>query len=251
MLQTVPAARPFPEASDPHFERRYMSIKGAAGTTITLLNMCDYTVWPGILPNAGSSGFELLPGCSRSFEPAPGWSGRVWARTRCTFDRYSGQGRCLTGDCGSGQLECNGSGATPPATLAEFTLGSGSGAPDFYDVSLVDGYNVPMVIEARGGYGSCMTTGCALDLNQQCPNELRVRDGVACRSACMAFDTPEYCCSGAYASPATCRPSLYSQMVKSACPRAYSYAYDDVTSTFTCAGADYTITFCPPSARFV
>uniref|UniRef100_M8CBJ1 Thaumatin-like protein n=1 Tax=Aegilops tauschii TaxID=37682 RepID=M8CBJ1_AEGTA len=33
---------------------------------------------------------------------------------------------------------------------------------------------------------------------------------------------------------------------KSACPRAYSYAYDDSTSTFTCAaGTNYAITFCP------
>uniref|UniRef100_M8CCG5 Thaumatin-like protein n=1 Tax=Aegilops tauschii TaxID=37682 RepID=M8CCG5_AEGTA len=34
---------------------------------------------------------------------------------------------------------------------------------------------------------------------------------------------------------------------KTACPRAYSYAYDDATSTFTCAGgvSAYAITFCP------
>ncbi|KHN41892.1 Pathogenesis-related protein 5 [Glycine soja] len=40
---------------------------------------------------------------------------------------------------------------------------------------------------------------------------------------------------------------MYSQMFKSVCPKAYSYAYDDATSTFTCSGADYTITFCPSS----
>ncbi|CAL9112037.1 unnamed protein product [Musa textilis] len=38
-------------------------------------------------------------------------------------------------------------------------------------------------------------------------------------------------------------------MFKSACPRSYSYAYDDATSTFTCAGAQgYSITFCPESS---
>ncbi|KAM0972716.1 hypothetical protein ACFX13_016397 [Malus domestica] len=37
-------------------------------------------------------------------------------------------------------------------------------------------------------------------------------------------------------------------MFKSACPRSYSYAYNDVTSTFTCSGADYIITFCPSTA---
>ncbi|KAH0973543.1 hypothetical protein GBA52_025699 [Prunus armeniaca] len=37
---------------------------------------------------------------------------------------------------------------------------------------------------------------------------------------------------------------MYSQLFKSACPKSYSYAYDDASSTFTCTGADYTITFC-------
>ncbi|ONK71391.1 uncharacterized protein A4U43_C04F8060 [Asparagus officinalis] len=36
-------------------------------------------------------------------------------------------------------------------------------------------------------------------------------------------------------------------MFKLACPKSYSYAYDDATSTFTCVGGDYTVTFCPDS----
>jgi hypothetical protein len=38
---------------------------------------------------------------------------------------------------------------------------------------------------------------------------------------------------------------------KNACPTAYSFPYDDITSTFTCGGTSatnmpgYTITFCP------
>ncbi|GMH03275.1 hypothetical protein Nepgr_005114 [Nepenthes gracilis] len=226
--------------------------KGIAGTTFTFLNKCEFTVWPGILANAGSSelgssGFELPMGGSKSFQAPPGWSGRFWARTRCNFDPNSGQGSCLTGDCGSGRVECNGSGAIPPATLAEFTIGSasGSGTQDYYDVSLVDGYNIPMVVDPSNGSGSCLSTGCVADLNQLCPAELRVGNGDGCKSACVAFGTPEYCCSGAYSSPATCAPSVYSKAFKSMCPRSYSYAYDDATSTFTCSGADYTITFCP------
>lgn len=106
-----------------------------------------------------------------------------------------------------------------------------------------------MAIQAVGGSGSCDTTGCVKDLNRMCPNELRVGDGQACKSACEAFGTPEYCCSGAYGSPSTCKPSSYSAMFKNACPKSYSYAYDDPTSTFTCTGADYTITFCPSLTR--
>ncbi|GAB4839152.1 Thaumatin-like protein 1 [Ancistrocladus abbreviatus] len=224
--------------------------KGIAGTTFTFINRCDYTIWPGILANAGSSelgstGFELPSSTSRSFQASPGWSGRFWARTRCNFDPTTGQGSCATGDCGSGQVQCNGAGAIPPATLAEFTIGSGSSSKDYYDVSLVDGFNIQMVVDASGGSGSCLSTGCVANVNQQCPAELKVDDSGACKSACEAFGTPEYCCSGAYSSPATCQPSVYSQMFKSLCPRSYSYAFDDATSTFTCTGADYTITFCP------
>ncbi|KAJ8530269.1 hypothetical protein K7X08_037104 [Anisodus acutangulus] len=221
--------------------------RGVLGATFTFVNKCEYTVWPGILANAGSptlqsTGFELPQDSSRTFTAPTGWSGRFWGRTSCSFDG-SGSGSCGTGDCGSGQVECNGAGAAPPATLAEFTLGTGG--QDFYDVSLVDGYNLPMVVEASGGSGMCATTGCVTDLNRICPTELRSGGGDACRSACEAFNKPEYCCSGAYNTPATCKPSMYSQMFKSACPRSYSYAYDDPTSTFTCSGADYTVTFCP------
>ncbi|KAJ8424854.1 hypothetical protein Cgig2_003141 [Carnegiea gigantea] len=221
--------------------------EGAWGTTFTFVNKCEYTVWPGVLANAGSpslgtTGFELPTDSSRSFQAPTGWSGRFWARTGCDFNG-SGGGYCTTADCGSGTEECGGAGAEPPATLAEFTLGTGG--QDFYDVSLVDGYNLPMLVEVSGGSGQCATTGCVVDLNRACPAELKFGNGDACKSACDAFRSPEYCCSGAYGSPSTCKPTVYSQMFKSACPRSYSYAYDDATSTFTCSGADYTITFCP------
>ncbi|XP_010536400.1 PREDICTED: thaumatin-like protein 1b [Tarenaya hassleriana] len=226
-------------------------------TSFTLVNKCGYTVWPGILSNAGvpplpTTGFSLLTGESRVINAPSSWGGRFWGRTLCSTDSTTGKFTCATGDCSSGKIECSGATATPPATLAEFTL-DGSGGLDFYDVSLVDGYNLPVLVAPRGGSGdNCTTTGCVVDLNGSCPSELRVTAAgktppvTACRSACDAFRRPEYCCSGEYGSPATCKPSAYSQIFKSACPRAYSYAYDDKTSTFTCAKSpDYVITFCP------
>lgn len=224
--------------------------KGGSGATFTFVNKCDFTVWPGILSGAGSpklesTGFTLTKGSSRTFQAPTGWSGRFWGRTDCNFDD-SGSGSCATGDCSSGTLECNGATSTPPTTLAEITLGSGS--QDFYDVSLVDGYNLPIILEGSGGSGTCGSTGCITDLNRRCPAELRTDGGGGCKSACEAFGTPEYCCVGAYSTALTCKPSQYSQIFKSACPKSYSYAYDDATSTFTCTGADYTITFCPSSS---
>ncbi|XP_037467463.1 thaumatin-like protein 1b [Triticum dicoccoides] len=209
-------------------------LKGASPATFTLKNNCGYTVWPGILSNAGvappsTTGFALSPGESRAVAVADGWSGRMWGRTLCVQSSSSGAGfACATGDCGSGTVQCSGRGAAPPATLAEFTLAS-IGGDDFYDVSLVDGFNVPVLVAPANG--SCSTTDCPADLNAQCPPELRVVVAgatVACRSACEAFGTEAYCCSGTHGTPATCAPTAYSRLFKAACPRAYSYAYDDM-----------------------
>lgn len=225
-----------------------------SATVFTLQNRCPYTVWPGTLSGNGAivlggGGFALLPNAAVALQAPPGWSGRFWARTGCVFDPAGANGRCTTGDCG-GALRCAGGGA-PPVSLVEFTLG---GDQDFYDVSLVDGYNVgigvtPSPPAGAAGNGRCQYAGCLVDLNARCPAELRVAGDVGqtvgCRSACDAFGGAEYCCTGAHATPSTCGPTRYSQMFKSACPTAYSYAYDDASSICSCpAGGDYVITFC-------
>ncbi|XP_057816117.1 pathogenesis-related thaumatin-like protein 3.5, partial [Cryptomeria japonica] len=218
------------------------------GRVFTLTNNCPYTVWPGILTGAGGpslegGGFTLATGESQSLNPPDNWSGRLWPRTGCTFEALEGPATCSTGDCG-GLLQCSQVGGVPPVTLTEFTLADDV---DFYDVSLVDGYNVPLSIETLGGRGDCRAAGCWSDLTDTCPPELAVNENgrvVACKSACEAFGSPEYCCTGEFGSPQTCGPSAYSQTFKTACPAAYSYAYDDATSTFTCTQADYQITFC-------
>jgi hypothetical protein len=185
--------------------------------------------------------YRLRPS-ARAVTVASALSGRIWGRTLCSTDSAA----AFT--CATGAVECSGRGAAPLATLVEFTLAGGAGGDDFYDVSLVDGFNVPMLVTpAAAANGSCQATGCAADLNKACPADLRVAE--ACRSACEAFGAAQYCCSGDYGSPATCRPTSYSRFFKDACPRAYSYAYDDATSTFTCAaaGAGYGVVFCPSS----
>ncbi|XP_021756117.1 thaumatin-like protein 1 [Chenopodium quinoa] len=157
--------------------------------------------------------------------------------------------RCSTGDCGSGEKSCNGKGGAPPATLAEFTLG-GSMNKDFYDISLVDGFNLPLSVVPQGVTNECPATSCAADLNTQCPDSLSFKDTkgstIGCKSACLAFNQPQYCCTGEYKTPQTCPPTNQSLYFKNQCPQAYSYAYDDPTSTFTCpTGVNYFITFCP------
>ncbi|KAG8391286.1 hypothetical protein BUALT_Bualt01G0172200 [Buddleja alternifolia] len=178
----------------------------ADAAVFTMQNRCNKTIWPGILSSAGrpqlmNTGFQLNPNQKTDIVAPTGWSGRIWARSGCFFDQSTKQGNCTTGDCG-GRLECSGAGGAPPASLAEFTLDS---PEDFYDVSLVDGFNLPISIVPSGGSGNCSPVYCNTDFNQGCPEKLQVRldngETVACKSACMAFNESEYCCTGEYNSP--------------------------------------------------
>ncbi|KAJ0037687.1 hypothetical protein Pint_24064 [Pistacia integerrima] len=54
----------------------------------------------------------------------------------------------------------------------------------------------------------------------------------------MGFNKPEFCCTSAFGDPNTCKPTQFSKIFKESCSMAYSYAYDDLTSTFTCNGAN-------------
>ncbi|XP_051147436.1 pathogenesis-related thaumatin-like protein 3.5 [Andrographis paniculata] len=212
---------------------------------ITIVNNCKETIWPGITGmNSTGDGFPLKPTQSSVFSAPADWNGRVWARTACNFDSR-GNGTCLTGGCGH-SLKCAGPGQ-PPASIAEFGLG---GDLDYYDVSLVDGFNVPVVVRPINGRGKCSPVGCYDDLRPNCPGELAMNSSVdgktviACRSACTVFDTDEYCCRGAFSTPMACAPTNYSRIFKQGCPAAYSFAYDDPTSIITCSATDYVVTFC-------
>ncbi|KAI9163248.1 Thaumatin-like protein 1 [Paramyrothecium foliicola] len=114
---------------------------------LVITNKCEATMWPGIATQAGTGpgtgGFELSRGDKRELRVSGDWQGRIWGRTNCTVNGDSCS--CETGDC-FGKLDCEFSGATP-ATLAEFTLAGGlNGSQTFYDISLVDGYNIPIGI---------------------------------------------------------------------------------------------------------
>ncbi|XP_071723979.1 pathogenesis-related thaumatin-like protein 3.5 [Rutidosis leptorrhynchoides] len=208
----------------------------------TIVNNCKETIWPAVTPGANfnGGGFSLKPFESKVFNAPVAWSGRIWARTGCNFDQ-DGVGQCQTGACGTA-LKCGSSGKTP-ATLAEFTLAN----TDYYDVSLVDGFNLPISVTPINGTGNCSPCGCDKDLRLTCPSELATKSNgkvVGCRSACDVFNTDAYCCKGVFGNAKTCQPTFYSKKFKDACPTAYSYAYDDPTSIFTCSGTDYVVAFC-------
>jgi hypothetical protein len=192
---------------------------GTHSATITFTNNCPNTVWPGSLtadqkPQLSNTGFELASKASLSLDVAAPWKGRFWTRTQCSTDS-SGKFSCATAECSTGQVACNGNSVVPPASLVEINMAA-NGGMDFYNVSLVDGFNLPVLVATQGGSGDCQTSTCPANVNAVCPAELQVKgsDGsvIACKSACTAFNEPQYCCTGAFNTPQTCPPTNYSKI---------------------------------------
>jgi len=232
-------------------------VAGANSAVFTLINKCSYAVWPAALTTStnttlSTTGLILKSGKTSIVTAPDTWSGHFWGRTDCNIDSVTGKFSCVTGNCRSGKLACNGKGPEQPTTLAQFSL-SGEGGLDFYNVSVVDGFNVPILVVPVGGSGeNCSSTGCPVDLNNECPTDLRVYNKskvVACQGACSALKLKLFCCVGKYSSPETCQLSSYSLVFKRACPDAYSYPYDYGTKTFSCSSENYDIIFCPFSKK--
>jgi len=243
-------------------------LSGAVARTFTVTNACPFTIWPATFTdlNVGSdvpdfaTGWEAGPSSSVSFSVPDDWkSGRIWGRRNCDFSSNPGPNSCLDGGCNGGLIcDPNTGTGVPPATVAEWTL-QGDGNQDFYDVSLVDGYNLPMEITNNVG---CPTASCPVDLGPNCPAELKGpfdSNGipVGCKSACDAdldgdVTNSSNCCSGDHNTLATCPSSgvqFYSYF-KDNCPNSYAYAFDEPSGTalWMCSSAlnaQYTLTFCP------
>ncbi|KAL5997774.1 hypothetical protein ACLOJK_008704 [Asimina triloba] len=150
-----------------------------------------------------------------------------------------------TGSCGTA-LNCSTLG-NYPATLAEFSISYNSSVLSFYDVTVVSGYNLPVVVTPVNGRGNCSLAGCDDDMVPNCPSELAFVAGgktVACKSACQEFGTNEHCCFGVFGNPTTCQSTPYSKIFKSACPAALSYAYEAATGLLACYDVDFLVTFC-------
>ncbi|KAF5746847.1 Pathogenesis-related thaumatin superfamily protein [Tripterygium wilfordii] len=223
--------------------------------TFYVHNKCPFPIWPGTASNTGQpviadGGFYLASGDTARISAPWTWSGRIWARTGCNFNS-NWKPTCETGDC-DGRLACNGLVGTPPVTLVQFALQGNTGKPDFYDVSLVDGYNIPVFVSNRQLTPKCTINGCNKNLKNSCPPELQVVNAnwevVACKSACLAFNLDSFCCRNEYGTPEKCKPSVYSKLFRDACPSYYSYAYDKQAPLVTCPSSnEYVITFCPSS----
>ena len=222
---------------------------------VTFINRMKQTIWVAASPDASHpmarTGWVLRPGHRVTVIVPNHWNGRFWGRTGCVF--HGGRGHCQTGDC-AGRLQCQGWG-TIPATLAEVNFDAWDNL-DFYDVSMVDGSNLPMYIYPTTGHATkkvsvhgCVAAGCTSSV--RCPNVLKINyrgKYVACESACAKLGGDQYCCRGKWAPRAKCNPRKwpvdYARVFKRAEPYAYSYVDDDATSVYVCSGrCDYHIVF--------
>ncbi|QCD79608.1 somatic embryogenesis receptor kinase 4 [Vigna unguiculata] len=193
---------------------------------MTLINQCNYTLWPAL---SNRTGFVLASGENSSVGVPENWQGRIWARTHCTTDSVTGNFSCATGDCNSGNLTCNKEGS-PPETVVEFNL-EGVNGFEFYYVSLLQGFNVPVIVDPMSGSGGkCESTGCGVDLNAVCPTELKVtrnEEVVGCENPCDGSDS-------------SC------EIFETACPQASI----NPVRPFNCSNpAYYNIVFCPKSTN--
>ncbi|CAM0141847.1 hypothetical protein VKS41_004453 [Umbelopsis sp. WA50703] len=219
--------------------------QSVSAKNFNLVNKCSKSVYAGVLQNGQSTAtyYSIASGGSANADLAANWAGRVFGRIDC--DSSADQ---------SNTTQCGLPGTPNPASLAEFTF-EGSGNQDFYDLSMVDGFNLPIEIQPIGASQGSTQYICGSPICQTlptCPSDLTVLttegDLLSCQSDCSHYNEAQYCCTGAYGSSSTCSGGPYAPMIKSACPDAYSYAYDDSTSTYTCdsgTATGYTITWCP------
>lgn len=236
----APDAAPSADAASPVGDAEApadAALLGEAGLprSFTVTNQCAFTVWAAALPSTTFNALiEMAPGYSFQVGVDNGWSGRIWGKTGCTTT--------------AGKTTCESDAF--PASLAELTLTKDATGLDFYDVSLVDGFNLPIALDAVGHTPNpaqpynCGSPTCAVNLDTTCGAEFQDMAGgevIACANdACKVIG------NNVSTAPSCVYPNQYTEFFKTACPQAYSYPSDDPTSTFTCKGFnDYAVVFCP------
>nr|BAK06125.1 predicted protein [Hordeum vulgare subsp. vulgare] len=170
-------------------------------TNLTLHNLCAYPVWPLITPNIGHPAIpdpddaaSRLDGGGEGLAtlafPSGAWSGRVVARTGCSSsdDYDSSSSPAAVTRCDTGVPPA-------PATVTQVSV-HGPGGLAAYSVSLVDGFNLPVMVTPhrfeQGQHQQCPSLGCAVDLDVDCPRDARApADG--CRAQGQGHFFKERC----------------------------------------------------------
>ena len=240
-----------------------VAVSSARSRKFAFFNQTATQLWVGAAgdthgnPLMGGGGWLLDANAAVSFTvPMPFTSARFWARPVCQQDPNNPT--CASPTCtGPNQTQCTLTHTSGLTTLFEINMGSQGGDVDFYDISNVDAYNLPIaVIPVPGSYSganpndpfSCGSIAFAQDLDAVCPPPLQTINSqnhkvVDCTNQCGVdgLKTIPLCatCTGS----GQCETNAYSLVFKTACPGCYSFSYDDATSTYACRGADYEVIF--------
>jgi hypothetical protein len=182
--------------------------------------------------------------------------------------RAEGSTNCETGTCDP----------SGPHTLVEMNLATTVGGTDWYDLSHVDGANLPIGIYLVKGTFTPPTSPSSCEcLDRECRVDIKATTCLprnqltnasskvyACAAECRLDPAgdPNHdlaCCTGTASTPDKCPPTSSAvqrdyQMFRFPCPQAYSYTYDEMHEVdqdyvlCTCKNTlhtDYDIIFCP------
>jgi hypothetical protein len=174
---------------------------------LRVVNRCARTIWIAHSSNLTTDqDLALATGAFHDYDiPAAGLASvRFWPKLGCDASGHA----CAVGDNGEGGgAPCGPHGCEPPfdskfeATFAATT----SADATWYDLSLVDGYTLPLAVKPIGpgvGTGSCVASDCSTLTLDACPAQdqdgldLRVADPadpsktIACLSPCKAWNYP-------------------------------------------------------------
>ncbi|KAM3292907.1 hypothetical protein ACQJBY_036501 [Aegilops geniculata] len=172
-------------------------------TNLTLHNLCAYPVWPLITPNIGLPAIPDLDDAASRLDgggeglvtlafPSGAWSGRVVARTGCSSsDDYDSSSPSPSSPAAA--TRCDTGMPPAPVTVAQVSV-HGSGGLAEYSVSLVDGFNLPVIVTPHGFEQGrqCPSLGCAVDLDVDCPRDARAPAG-GCRAQGQGHFFKERC----------------------------------------------------------
>jgi hypothetical protein len=221
---------------------------------LRFINECDQPVWAGASGEEDPAGaFDAVswldPQACLAVTVREAISARAFGRTACIDDVCAADGNAGRG------------------TLVQLNLPLEG--TDVYDVSLVDGFNVPMaMIPVATSYPTsepCRAASCAADLTVVCPEALLRyddQDQVAyCASPCQACteacpdcndcadlagpacagcsELADLCCTGQ-----ACQANEHTMLWKSLCPDAITYP-DDASARACTQRTDFDIVFCP------
>eukprot|EP01117_Protostelium_nocturnum_P003615 TRINITY_DN1485_c0_g1_i1.p1 TRINITY_DN1485_c0_g1~~TRINITY_DN1485_c0_g1_i1.p1 ORF type:complete len:237 (+),score=74.40 TRINITY_DN1485_c0_g1_i1:248-958(+) len=217
----------------------FINVDGVSSSrSIMFINKCKQEIFL-----ASDSTISELPvlssGQSSNIFLSDSFKGLFWGRTGCHFDSF-GYGFCETGDCG-GKKNCFKSSASSSlgASVVDLSLSESFTTLDYYDISLVNGFNLGVSVEPSKTSSDsmnnfkCGRSTCSPSFGQF-PQELaRKINGETKGFASPCEDGKE------------CKESKYTQLYKRICPNSRTFSFDDINSTFACKSADYTITFCP------